>query len=180
MSGSVKQVKDEDLKRTVLQLTGTNVATAYITSPPPPHNCLGLRLPWITLHLKYFNQPFSFEVQILDDEDMRRRFRFSTYHKETKLSTFLTTMPLKLIPGWNIVQLNLAEFTQRAYRTMYMETLKIQVHANCRLLKVFFSDRMYADADLPSGYKLEMGQIRHIVEKPTRTPLSDRTPKRKE
>lgn len=85
---------------------------------------------------------------------MKRRFRFSTYHTETKVSNFLTTMGLALVPGWNIVQLSLAEFTRRAYRSLYLETLRIQVHASCRLRKIYFSDHLYDDHDLPNDYKL--------------------------
>lgn len=92
--------------------------------------------------------------KVLDDEGMKRRFRFSTYHTETKVSTFLTTMGLALVPGWNIVQLSLAEFTRRAYRSLYLETLRIQVHASCRLRKIYFSDNLYDDHDLPNDYKL--------------------------
>ena len=36
----------------------------------------------------------------------------------------------------------------RPAQTNYVETIKVQIHANCRLRRVFFSDRLYADAEV--------------------------------
>jgi hypothetical protein len=63
-------------------------------------------------------------------------------------------MPLKLDDGWNNIQLNLADLTKRAYGTNYVETLRVQVHANCRLRRVYFSDRLYSEEELPPEFKL--------------------------
>lgn len=56
--------------------------------------------------------------------------------------------------GWNQIQLNLADFTRRAYGTNYVETLRVQVHANCRLRRIYFSDRLYSEEELPPEFKL--------------------------
>lgn len=61
---------------------------------------------------------------------------------------------MKLDDGWNQIQFNLADFTKRAYGTNYVETLRVQVHANCRLRRIYFSDRLYAEHELPQEYKL--------------------------
>lgn len=63
-------------------------------------------------------------------------------------------MPLKLDDGWNNIQLNLADLTKRAYGTNYVETLRVQVHANCRLRRIYFSDRLYSEEELPPEFKL--------------------------
>ena len=36
------------------------------------------------------------------------------------------------------IQFNLSDFTRRAYGTNYIETLRVQLHANCRPLKICF------------------------------------------
>ena len=97
---------------------------------------------------------FSFEVTILDDKGIRRRFRASNYQRNTRVKPFICTMPMRLDDGWNQIQFNLADFTRRAYGTNYLETLRIQVHANCRLRRMYFSDRLYSDEELPSEFKL--------------------------
>ncbi len=38
--------------------------------------------------------------------------------------------------------------------TNYVETLRVQIHANCRLRRVYFSDRLYAEEELPPEFKL--------------------------
>lgn len=45
------------------------------------------------LQLKKF---FSFEVTILDDKHIRRRFRASTYQTATRVKPFICTMPMRL------------------------------------------------------------------------------------
>ncbi len=58
---------------------------------------------------------FTFEVTILDDKNVRRRFRASNYQSATRVKPFICTMPMRLDEGWNQIQFNLAEFTRRAY-----------------------------------------------------------------
>jgi hypothetical protein len=71
-------------------------------------------------------------------------------------------MPLRMDEGWNQIQLNLADLTRRAYGTNYVETLRVQVHANCRLRRIYFSDRLYSEEELPPEFKLylPMQQVR--------------------
>ena len=45
---------------------------------------------------------------------------------------------MKLDEGWNQIQFNLSDFTRRAYGSNYVETLRISVHANCRLRRIYF------------------------------------------
>lgn len=52
------------------------------------------------------------------------------------------------------MQFNLADFVKRAYGTNYVETLRVQIHANCRLRRIYFSDRLYSEAELPPEFKV--------------------------
>jgi hypothetical protein len=86
---------------------------------------------------------------------------------------------MRLDDGWNQIQFNLSDFTRRAYGkdlcvcplllavqlcvflrvltflascfpgTNYIETLRVQVHANCRIRRIYFSDRLYSEEELP-------------------------------
>ena len=67
---------------------------------------------------------FTFEVQVLDDKSVRRRFRASNYQSTTRVKPFICTMPMRLDEGWNQIQFNLSDFTRRAYGTNYIETLR--------------------------------------------------------
>jgi hypothetical protein len=78
---------------------------------------------------------------------------------------------MRLDDGWNQIQFNLSgnllppkllpnqiylptDFTRRAYGTNYIETLRVQIHANCRIRRVYFSDRLYSEDELPAEFKL--------------------------
>jgi hypothetical protein len=61
---------------------------------------------------------------------------------------------MRLDEGWNQIQFNLSDFTRRAYGTNYVETMRLQVHANCRIRRIYFSDRLYSEEELPPEFKL--------------------------
>jgi hypothetical protein len=38
--------------------------------------------------------------------------------------------------------------------TNYIETLRVQIHANCRIRRIYFSDKLYTEEELPPEFKL--------------------------
>lgn len=153
-NGHIKRITDNDIKSSVLEIMGTNVSTNYIVCPSDPNHTLGIKLPYLVIMLKNLKKYFTFEVQVLDDKNVRRRFRASTFQKTTRVKPFICTMPMNLDEGWNQIQFNLSDFTRRAYGTNYVETLRVQIHANCRIRRIYFSDRLYSEEELPSEFKL--------------------------
>merc|ERR1719265_1860083 len=133
---------------------GTNVNTNYITCPSDANKTLGIKLPFLVMILKNLKKYFTFEVQVLDDKNIRRRFRASKYQSTTRVKPFICTIPMRLDEGWNQIQFNLSDFTRRAYGTNYIETLRVQIHANCRIRRIYFSDRGYTYDWLPQEFKL--------------------------
>ena len=118
------------------------MSTTYITCPADPSKTLGIKLPFLVMIIKNLKKYFTFEVTVLDDKDVRRRFRASNYQSTTRVKPFICTMPMRLDEGWNQIQFNLSDFTRRAYGTNYIETLRVQLHANCRIRRIYFSDRL--------------------------------------
>ncbi|XP_075210266.1 cilia- and flagella-associated protein 20-like [Lycorma delicatula] len=154
--GHVKRMTDEEARCLVLEIKGANVATTYIFCPPDPSPVvsLGIRLPFIVIIVKNLKKYFSFEIQVLDGTNTRRRFRVSNYQSTSRIRPFICTMPLGLNDGWNQVQFNLDDFVRRAYNTTYIETQRLQIHANCRLRRIYFADRLYTETELPTLYKI--------------------------
>ncbi|KAG7273594.1 hypothetical protein CRUP_019840 [Coryphaenoides rupestris] len=74
--------------------------------------------------IKNLKKYFTFEVQVLDDKNVRRRFRASNYQSTTRVKPFICTMPMRLDDGWNQIQ------------------------------RVYFSDRLYSEDELPAEFKL--------------------------
>merc|ERR1711937_1058518 len=132
------------IQSSVLEIAGTNVSTTYITCPNPnspetgkkvtakKKKHLGIKLPFLVMIIKNLKKYFTFEVMVLDDKNINRRFRASNYQSSTRVKPFICTMPMRLDDGWNQIQFNLSDFTRRAYGTNYIETLRVQIHANCR------------------------------------------------
>ncbi|XP_035904493.1 cilia- and flagella-associated protein 20-like isoform X1 [Anopheles stephensi] len=176
-NGYIKRITDQDIESLVLEIIGTNVNTTYITCPADPKKTLGIKHPFLVMIIKNLKKYFTFEVQyvsfrsiyfhitccaissclcqqVLDDKNVRRRFRASNYQSTTRVEPFICTMPMRLDEGWNQIQFNLSDFTRRAYDTNYVETLRVQIHANCRIRCVYFSDRHYSEDELPAECKL--------------------------
>lgn len=152
-NGHIKRLTDNEVNSIVLEIVSTNVATTYITCPKN-NQVLGIKLPFLVMIVKNLKRYFSFEITILDDKNMRRRFRISNFQSTTKIKPFCTSMPIGLAGGWNQIQFNLADFTRRAYGTQFIETLRVQVHANARIRRIYFSERLYTEEELPQDYKL--------------------------
>jgi hypothetical protein len=148
-------------------------------------------LPWLTWRgrrvrpcsLAQLKKYFTFEVQVLDDKNVRRRFRASNYQSTTRVKPFICTMPMRLDEGWNQIQFNLSDFTRRAYGTNYIETLRVQIHANCRIRRIYFSDRLYSEEELPPEFKRARHTTRahRTTPHPSRlsSPVRARTPARR-
>ncbi|KAI0982487.1 hypothetical protein GJ496_007481 [Pomphorhynchus laevis] len=153
-NGHIKRITDEDIQSLVLEIMGENISNVFISCPADPRKSLGIKLPFFVLIVKNMDRYFSFEVQILDNKDIVRRFRASNFQSTTRIKPYICTMPLRLDSGWNQVQFNLSDFTKRAYGTNYVETQRILIHANCRIRRVYFADRLYFEDEYPSGFKL--------------------------
>ena len=60
---------------------------------------------------------------------------------------------MKLDEGWNQIHFNLTDFTRRAYGTNYLETLRVQIHANCRIRRIYFTDQLLSSKSIPDEYR---------------------------
>lgn len=75
----MKRCHDDDIQSNVLEVVGSNIQSTYITCPADLSATLGIKLPFLVLVVKNMKKYFSFEIQILDDKNVRRRFRASNF-----------------------------------------------------------------------------------------------------
>ncbi|RWS15668.1 hypothetical protein B4U79_04411 [Dinothrombium tinctorium] len=153
-NGSIKRITDADIQSLIIEISGVNISTTFITCPSTPRLSLGIKLPYLVIIVKNMKKFFSFEVEVMDDKQVKRRFRASNFQTVTRVRDFICTMPLRLDEGWNQIGFNLADFTKRAYGTNYVETVRVTVNANCRLRRIYFADRLYSEDELPPEFKL--------------------------
>jgi hypothetical protein len=79
VDGHIKRPQDEDIQSNVLEIIGANVQSTYITCPADPSATLGIKLPFLVIIVKNLKKYFTFEIQVLDDKNVRRRFRASNF-----------------------------------------------------------------------------------------------------
>ncbi|SOV74328.1 transcription factor IIb, putative [Plasmodium sp. gorilla clade G3] len=152
--GCVRKVLDDTIKLSAIEILSENTSDSYIYTAPQPFKSLSITLPIIVLIIKNMNKYFSFRISILDDKRCRRTFRISNFQTVTRLSNKWCTMPMVLNEGWNIIQINLNDYTEKAFRTKYKETIDIQINASIRIRCVYFCDRIYKNEELKDEFKI--------------------------
>lgn len=152
-NGHIKRVVDSDMQSSVLEIIGANVNLNYISHPADEKTTLGITMPNLVFQVKNLRKYFTFEVTVLDDKNILRTFKICNFHTLTRVKTNLCIVPLRLEEGWNQIFFNLADFVKRAYSTNYKETVRIQIHANCRLKRVYFTDQPQNSRKIPPEYK---------------------------
>lgn len=140
--GYVKRITDAEIRGMALELIGRKIHNTYITCPGNPLKTLGVKFPVFVILVKLVNKVFAFDVQILDDNNVRRRFRASTQNVHTDVRPFSCKLPLMLEEGWNRVVVPLQDFTKKVYGTNYKETLRVQIYPNCRIQRVYFTNKL--------------------------------------
>lgn len=155
--GHCKRIVDNELNSLVLELVSTSVSSSFIRTPVPPYSSIAVKLPFITFITKNVGKYFAFEIEIRDNQNFLRRFQAANFQVRTHHGMFQTRMPLQLDKGWNKIEINLADFTYRAYGTHYLETVSIRINANTRLRRVYFSDQLYAENEKPKEFRLNSG-----------------------
>ena len=79
VNGHIKRPQDEDIQSNVLEIVGLNIQSTYITCPADPSATLSIKLPFLVMIVKNLKKYFTFEIQVLDDKNVRRRFRASNF-----------------------------------------------------------------------------------------------------
>ena len=172
-NGYVKRITDFEMQSSVIEICGANVSTCFLTCPSNPKQTLGVKMPFLVLLIKYLKKYFTFEVQVIDDKNVKRRFRASNYQSNTRVKPFICTIPMKLDEGWNQIHFNLTDFTRRAYGTNYLETLRVQIHANCRIRRIYFTDQLLSSKSIPAEYRAFNNQNDDNAEEQYQNQLND-------
>ena len=98
-NGYVKRITDFEMQSSVIEICGANVSTCFLSCPSNPKQTLGVKMPFLVLLIKYLKKYFTFEVQVIDDKNVKRRFRASNYQSNTRVKPFICTIPMKLDEG---------------------------------------------------------------------------------
>eukprot|EP00644_Phytophthora_capsici_P002030 jgi/Phyca11/129429/e_gw1.84.38.1 len=135
--GSVRRVLDEDVQSSVVELSADNLVRTWLRFPcgadeqqqelSPPSRSLHIRLRHLVLVLK---------------------------NKKSAVHPQLALLPLHLDSGWNQVQVDLAELLYTTYKGRYAHTISVQLHASCRVRRIYFAETMFPESQLPVEFRL--------------------------
>lgn len=93
----MKRPHDEDIQSNVLEIVGPNIQSTYVTCPIDPAATLGIKLPFLVMIVKNLKKYFTFEIQVLDDKNVRQRFRASNFQVCKFALVSLMLVVLKLL-----------------------------------------------------------------------------------
>uniref|UniRef100_A0A5S6QE63 DUF667 domain-containing protein n=1 Tax=Trichuris muris TaxID=70415 RepID=A0A5S6QE63_TRIMR len=153
-NGSIKRIQDEEICDMVIEIVSRDVRETSITFPANRDDALAIKLPLVAFLVKNLNRDFSFEVELVDVKGDKHWLRANSFQKKSRESQLICTMPLRMEEGWNYVQMDVSDLTKRAFGRRFAELLRIQVHANCRLRRIFCADRIYSEDELPPEFRL--------------------------
>lgn len=174
---SVARVLDDAVQSAVIELSAReSVANTWIRCPADAGDhdndgdddavesgddvadraSLHIRLRHLVLLVKPLeDRELSLEVVVRDARRQLRRFRASTFQRATAVHPRITLLPLRLDAGsWNQLQLDLVQLTRDAYGAAFDHAVSVQLHANCRVRRVYFAERVVAEEQLPVEFRL--------------------------
>lgn len=53
----------------------------------------------------------------------------------------------------------MADLTRRTYETNYIEIVRVKLHTNLRIPRIYFADRLYVEYDKPDEHQLPIGHV---------------------
>ncbi|ETI37536.1 hypothetical protein L917_15715 [Phytophthora nicotianae] len=144
MSGNdVCVIEDETVKEDVVQILGNDAELVF-----PVRNIFR----YLVMFVKNMDLFLEFHIEVLDDTQKYRQFTVTNTRSLARVEDSRCQLPLAFgtHPGWRYLCMDLQDLTSQAFGTRHVTTTKVRVGGNCRLLRMFFQDERYADADLPA------------------------------
>ncbi|KAJ1655040.1 hypothetical protein IWQ61_005140 [Dispira simplex] len=146
---------DIDIVGPVLILRSESIGTVYMSCPSDATRELGIVLPILGLLVKpHVDEYFAVEVLVRDQCDHLYRLRATNVQTQVYQTSKIALVPLRLVPGWNQVQFDLRSVLFQVYGAGYRETVRVTIHANGTLRRVYFAERPGNELDLPQEFRL--------------------------
>jgi hypothetical protein len=145
--GDVKVIMDRQVKASVFNISGSIVASNYISLPKPPHHSLQLKGRFIYFLIKPKpSKYFTVHLEAATEEGLVIRVSFSNLYKEFKSTATWLRVPFhckKDSANWSILvldlQVTLAKFISRTYTFVK----NVKVCGNVFIKNIFTSNIQY-------------------------------------
>lgn len=123
---------------------------------------LSSRMRFMTLFIKNINRFCEIQLEILQTDGCTVVFIMSNNQSVTRIDRDpdkgggTCTLPMILKPGWNYLNIDLETLLSSAFGTEFDKCTSVTVIADCRVSRLFFQKRAYADIELPDNIRLAL------------------------
>jgi hypothetical protein len=148
--GKITMVRDLQLQANCADIDGgrEDILNTFVQFPAP-QQYIGVHLPILVLHLKNLSKYVAIEVEVQTSTGQVKTIRTGNNMSVVRLTPESAKLPLTLVEGWNKIVLDLGFLTERIFNSNYEYCNRVKVYSNCRLRRVYFSDRIYKNDELP-------------------------------
>lgn len=146
-SGKIIRKIDKEMKCPIIELTGANVDCNFICIPSRQNYKISEseKMKYLNMTIKNLNKKFSFKVFLIIDQN-EKIIEFCNFEKKTRIFKNHAIIPLKLIDGWNYLNICFFEISCKIFN--FEEKVifkKIQISANCGIKKIFLTKDYFID-----------------------------------
>lgn len=135
-------LEDELVKEDVVQVLGADAELVF-----PTRNIFR----FLVMFVKNMDLFVEFRIEVLDDAQKYRQFTVTNSRSLARVEDSSCQLPLAFGANntWRYLCMDLQDLTLQAFGTRHVTTTEVRVGGNCRLLRMFFQDERYTDAELP-------------------------------
>lgn len=125
----------------VVELVGFDSRLTLFTDCERPH---------IVIHFKAMKRFLTISVLCLDDTGKERVFEMSNKNSVVTIENGFCKMPMEVEnDGWQYTCIEVDELLANAFNSSVQSVREITITGTCRISKVFFQSKKYADCELP-------------------------------
>lgn len=129
-----------------------NSDTVELLSNGPPVSMsipCSVSLPYLCVQLKDIGRFTSITMLLHDDKGECKTLVASNKQAVIRVSDNICSLPLNMVPGWNLLRFDMKEIMNAAFDTNFARCSMVTIHASCRVVRVYFEKRHYEDSELP-------------------------------
>ncbi len=105
--------------------------------------------PYLVLHFKSVDKFMKVKILCSDDTGKDKLFEMSNKSSFVTIDQTTCKMPMEVSNGWQYVCIELDELLANAFGTSLVSCKQVTLCGSCRVSKMFFQSRKYADVELP-------------------------------
>ena len=106
--------------------------------------------PYLILYFKGVERFVSISVLCIDDTKQRKILTMSNKSSFVTVEKVTCKLPLEIESGWQYVCIELDELLANSFGSLYKKCKEVTISGSCRLSKIYFASKRYADCELPN------------------------------